>query len=61
MTDLRELEFCLLWFQHGGSGLNVSKADVEEMDLEEAEWWTDRIADERKRESAAIKAQARRR
>jgi len=35
--------------------------DVMDMELEEAEWWAERVQDERRIEAREIKAQARRR
>lgn len=52
---LREMLFCLLYIQHGGSGLGLSYSDVLALDWSEAAWFAERLGDQRAREAKAIK------
>jgi hypothetical protein len=47
--------FCLLYIQHGGSGLGLSYSDVLALDWAEAAWFAERLGDQRSREAKAIK------
>lgn len=58
VDDLRELYFRLCWTQHGGSGLNVSLGEVEQMPAADLLWYLDRVRTERQAENEAMKKAA---
>ena len=50
-----ERAFGLLYTGHGGSGLNLTLGDIEEMTLPEIEWWEDRLSAQREADAEAMK------
>jgi hypothetical protein len=59
--DLRHAIFDVCWTQHGGSGLGFTYQDVMGMTLDELGWYRNAVAEERKREQAAIRNARRKR
>lgn len=55
LDDVREIYFELAWHQHGGSGLTVSVAELDDMRAEELLWYLRRVRSQREKESAALK------
>jgi len=53
-----EMAFGLLYVAHGGSGLNLSLRDIEEMPVSEIEWWSERLGAQREADAAAIREAA---
>ena len=47
--------FNVLWHCHGGSGLSMTKGEYLALDLDERDWLTERIDNQREDEAAAIK------
>ncbi|HET9621805.1 MAG TPA: hypothetical protein VFP84_10580 [Kofleriaceae bacterium] len=58
--ELWECIFGLLYHQHGGSGLQLSLADVMELDLDRIRWLLERLDQQREKEAREIEAAARR-
>lgn len=52
----RESIFRLCYHQHGGSGLNFSLADLNDMPLRDLNWYIDRLDQARDDEARAIKS-----
>jgi hypothetical protein len=52
--------FQLLYTQHGGSGLNLTLADVMDLELDRIYWLTERLGDQRRKEAREIEQAARR-
>jgi len=50
----REYEFMVLWHQHGGSGLSMTRDDYLGLDVAHRDWLVERINAERKAEAKAI-------
>ena len=59
--ELWEGFFQLLYHQHGGSGLNLSLADVMELDLDRIRWLLERLGEQREKEARELEQAARRR
>ena len=55
-ASIRDLVFSLTYSQHGGSGLNWTKADVMDLDLTEANAYVELLGEQRRKEAAAMKA-----
>jgi hypothetical protein len=55
-----EAIFQLLYTQHGGSGLNLTLADVMDLELDRIYWLTERLGDQRRKEAREIEQAARR-
>jgi hypothetical protein len=53
--NVRDVYFLLTYKQHGGSGMNWRPPDVDNLDLGEVQWYVDRLTDQRKKESEALK------
>ena len=51
----REAVFELTYKQHGGSGMNFTLDEVLDLEVEEIEWYRERLEDQRTREAKAIK------
>lgn len=49
------MTFELCYSQHGGSGLNFTRADIQDMDLGEIDHYLETLDTRRKREADAIK------
>jgi hypothetical protein len=49
------LAFALLWRPHGGSGLNLSLTDIEDMEYSRAMTWYEWVEEQREDEAEAIK------
>jgi len=58
---VREIYFHLTYQQHGGSGLNWTPGDVDNLDLGELQWYLDRLTDQRRKEAAQIERANRKR
>lgn len=56
----QEIRFELMWIQHGGSGLAMSFAEVNDLDIDEIVWLLEAQHERRKTESEAIKRAGRR-
>jgi hypothetical protein len=50
-----ERAFELLYTGHGGSGLNLTLHDIEEMDVAKITWWRERLNAQREADVKAIK------
>lgn len=57
--DVQDCYFSLLYSLHGGSGLSLSKADIDELDWEQVEFFIDRLDSQRSREAAALRSASR--
>jgi hypothetical protein len=55
LDDLREVYFELAWQQHGGSGLNVTLGELDDMRAEELLWYLERVRKQRQKEADAMK------
>lgn len=49
------MEFAALWIQHGGSGLNLTRTEYLDLDVDYRNRLLDRVADQREAEAEAIK------
>ncbi len=54
LGEWRSVYFFLLYNQYGGSGINISYQDVQEMEFEEIRFFVGRLRETRERESAAL-------
>ncbi len=57
---LRERIFSLCYAVHGGSGLNFRPTDVEEMTLEDIDWYVRRLGKQREDEQRQLERAQRR-
>ena len=48
----------MCWHQHGGSGLGISMTEVLALNVDEFEWYVERIGLQREREARAIEKAA---
>lgn len=55
LDELREVFFRVAWQQYGGSGLNVTLGELEQMRVSDILWYLDRVQKERQAESDAMK------
>lgn len=53
-----EIQFELMWTQHGGSGLGLTYADIEELDIGDALRLSAAVIKRRRREAEALKRAA---
>lgn len=51
---MRDVVFALCYTQHGGSGLNFSRADVLDMFWDEALWYFEKLNEVREAEAKQI-------
>lgn len=49
------IAFDLLWHQHGGSGLSLTLADIEDMEISRALLWREWVGEQREAEADAIR------
>lgn len=48
------MEFAALWIQHGGSGLNITRTEYLDLDVDYRNRLLERIGDQREAEAKAI-------
>lgn len=51
---MRDIYFAFGWKSHGGQGLGWTPRDVDELPLNDLQWYLERIADQRRAEANAI-------
>ena len=48
----------MCWSQHGGSGLNITWAEAQDLELDDLRWAVERITTQREREAKALEKAA---